>query len=252
LDPRYIESSRNIAAMDAVLNAAVKCGFSIDSKINHNPNLVKLMALLQTVLRYLLRCQDQLKGNARILEAQNRDLEAALEKSHATQNRLWSTVQLRQRREKCVACGREFVSISALDSHVDPRHCNLYTVWMAIRRNEPCEIQHSSKVEMELRRTVQQLQREKPTGFFFSSPTAIGIPSPAAVQLDEMAHSLRLLGRLIPGEAIWVDRLRDEVQQLNGRSSKVETELGELRRTVQQHQRATNWTFSQVFPSLSV
>jgi hypothetical protein len=168
LDPRHVESTVNISAMDSVLNTVVKCDFSIDSQISHNPNLVKLMALIQTVLRYMLRCQDQLKENCRILEAQNQELESALEKSHTKQHRLWSALQERQHREKCVACGREFVSISALDAHMERRHHNLYKVWMAIRRNEPCEVQfQSTKMESELaelRRTVQQLQKEKHAG----------------------------------------------------------------------------------------
>jgi hypothetical protein len=48
--------------------------------------------------------------------------------------------------------------------------------------------------------------------------TTIEIRCPAAVQLDEMAHNLRLLARLIPADGIWVDRLRDEAQQLNNLS----------------------------------
>ena len=156
-DPALIEMKTDTAAMSKIMSAIVNCDCNADTLLNQNTSVVKLVKLAQVIFRYLMKCQEDLKGKCQEQEEYIQKLAKALRDSRRKAKKLLVVAQKLRRGEKCPACGRPFENASFLNSHVKRRHGYIYDAWMSIRKNEPCVV---TLPKEKLQAQIDELQRK--------------------------------------------------------------------------------------------
>lgn len=158
-DPETIQITSDVDTMKAILNEVAKCTFTHDQQINPrlNPNVYKLIRLIQVVFNYMLKCQDDIVKSSDEYYSIVKNLERKL---NATQNKLKkASTKLRSFKKiaKCPVCSRNFISLQHLDGHISKMHHSISKAWISIRQNKVSE--ETIKIE-NVQAQIEEMRRE--------------------------------------------------------------------------------------------
>ncbi|KAH0790627.1 Zinc finger, C2H2 type family protein [Histomonas meleagridis] len=144
-DPNSIRITNDTVALNKIMNLFVQTDFSRDPRVNKNPTLVKLLHLIQLVLHYMSRCQDELKNISEQKSDQILKLKAQDKKYKPLFEKYYTLWKRSKRAAKCPSCYRLFESMDHLDGHIKRRHPHFLEAWVSIRQNKECEVQDTTK-----------------------------------------------------------------------------------------------------------
>ncbi|OHT05562.1 hypothetical protein TRFO_26629 [Tritrichomonas foetus] len=160
MNPEMICLTSDIESMNKILNLVVHSDFSSDTFVNQNQNFLQLMKLVQVVMNYMAKCQEELKDQLSKSEDHLEKYKTFAEHAKHRIKKLSALLRLSRIHEKCPSCGRIFKSYEVLNAHMKKRHQQLFPAWISIRRNEvfPPPPQNNAKIQRQINHMKTQIK----------------------------------------------------------------------------------------------